>query len=300
MKKSLYLLLILNLILINCQSQEVSDLKFIKNEAAKYLNDQGEISDKEYELFKENGKGFAITGLYNEIDLVNPKEGIYSIYRSSHHKIHFLLFQNKNVDILGLSDKEELYRSIKRVIEYSEEVDLCSEITRDYISRLITVFFKINRNPRIRYDSNCEYQKRFKSGSFSFNDLHLKLAEHLVDLKQLKSVDYYLDNPDFLILKELGYYYGLPEKNEKLNIGVYNFANYENQQPVKSFLLLDEGSYEIISINNRSQLLSSINRLISFAEENNYCYARTNDYVNILIKEYGYKRCLTQLTKELP
>lgn len=294
------LLVFFNLLFFSCQSQEFSQLNLIKNEAARFLNDEGDLSDKSYKSYINTGKGISINGIHNNLNKENPSEGIYSISISNHSRIHFLLFSKKDIQILSLSDRTHLSNSIGKVIEYSREKKLCKEITQDYISRLVTVYYTINKNLKTRLDRNCEFKSVSNKSEFSFLDLNLTLAEYLVDVEQLTGVEHYIDNPDFLIMKELGYYYGMPDASTKLNTGVYSFANYENENPIPSFLLMSRGDYDIVNVSNETNLIEGIGKLLSYAEENTICFEEINSNIISFTNEYYSESCLDNFKQKLP
>jgi len=74
---------------------------------------------------------------------------------TTHNKAYFVLVEKDSYHILNLSTRSGLEAAIETTLDFCEQNEICVDITNDYISRLVGVFYNINKNPENRRDVNC-------------------------------------------------------------------------------------------------------------------------------------------------
>lgn len=300
MKKIIFFLLIVLSMAVKSAAQNNNELKLFENELAELLYKKGDINEERYESIKEKGFGEAILGIYNVIDPKNLKEGIYSFSWGPHSLVYFLIYENKKVRLLDISSQKNLLRSIKGVIEFSDKNEYCSEIINKYISTLVGVYYSINKNLNTRLDVNCEFEKRPIKSYYSISQIQINLAEYLVGRKEIKDLQTYLDNPEILLLENTGIYYGIPSKDEALDVGIYYFFNIEKSQPKYYYLLINRDSYEIINLNKKDGLYEGISEILKFGNANKFCHKIMQMIIRELIENHYNNKCLDVATEKLP
>lgn len=298
MRTVVYVLLLISV--LNCQGQTKTELEVVQEKITDLLFEKGLIKKDEFQRAIKNRSFVNIQGLYNSIDSENFKDGIYSFSEGTHSVVYFFIYENGRIKILDLSSQIGLAESIKSLLEFSSRRDFCIEIVDDYLSRLIGVHYSINRNLKSRLDVNCEWEKLSNKSSYNFNQLHLVLAEYLLEKGEIKDIEYYLNNSDYLLLEKTGIYYGMPKDNELLDVGIYSFSNIESYSEQKYYLLIFEGGYKILSIDSKEDLFNSINKILIFGEENDYCHKRIIPILQYLIGKHYSKKCMDNFTLALP
>ncbi len=155
MNKRIFILVFFTII-VSCKSQKATKLKGVENYVSKFLLKKGDLSKLNYEKAKKTGVGVSVYGLYNKVDSVNLKDGVYGFSKGmSHSRVYFLIYRNKEVKILDTSSQKALTNSIKEFLDFAEEKGYCVNIINDYIRRFINSYFIINKHPNIREDNNC-------------------------------------------------------------------------------------------------------------------------------------------------
>lgn len=144
---------------ISCKSQVSDKLTFdtLKIELINFLSSKNELDKSRAEKLKKGENSFNLNGLFNnrhDGELIN---GLYSFsIFSSHSKGYFVIVENNSFTILDLSSREGLDKAIKDVLDFSERSKYCVSISSDIVSRLIIVYYNINKNPLAGFDLNCE------------------------------------------------------------------------------------------------------------------------------------------------
>jgi|SRR5699024_5107334 len=84
--------------------------------------------------------------------------GMYAFGANWTHSLSFFVLVDKNstIEILDISTKKRVMESIEKVLDFGERNNFCSEIIRDYVNRVVGVYYNINKHPRTRRDPNCE------------------------------------------------------------------------------------------------------------------------------------------------
>jgi len=235
----------------------------------------------------------------NKVDK-NLKSGIYVFNNGSTHSLSFfVIVDNNSFSILDISTLQGLKDSIARTLKFATEQKYCVEITQDYICRLIGVHYRINKNPRGRNDKNCEFELKLRKSTYDLNALKLKLAEFLVEKKELNDIDQYFKYSDFLLVSKMDIYYGV-EKEKKVECGVYTFAYLENDEQNFYYAIVNEDWVEIFSLESSENLYIGINKVLDFAESHNYCHSKTGQIIEQLIGIKYSESCFDNPTFELP
>ena len=134
---------------ISCKSQVSDKLTFdtLKIELINFLSSKNELDKSRAEKLKKGESSFNLNGLFNnrhDGELIN---GLYSFsIFSSHSKGYFVIVENNSFTILDLSSREGLDKAIKDVLDFSERSKYCVSISSDIVSRLIIVYYNINKN----------------------------------------------------------------------------------------------------------------------------------------------------------
>lgn len=145
-------------IFMSCKSQIVNELTYdsLKIKLVDFLQNQNEIDSLRAEKLKSGEHTFNLRGLFNnrmDKKLIN---GVYAFSSlSSNSKAYFVIIESNSFTILDLSTRVGLDKAIKDVLDFSERSKYCVAISSEIVSRLVTVYYNINKNPLNRSDINC-------------------------------------------------------------------------------------------------------------------------------------------------
>ena len=235
----------------------------------------------------------------NKVDK-NLKSGIYVFNNGSNHSLSFfLIIENNSYNILDISTLQGLKKSIASTLEFANRQNYCSEITKDYISRLIGVHYNVNRNPRNIGDGNCEFEKMPTKSTFNLNSMNLKLAEFLLEKNELNDIDQYFNNSDYLLVAKMGVYYGI-DKIKKVECGIYTFSYLENEESNFYYAIVNEDWIDFFGLESSINLTDGINKILDFAENHDYCHLKTGQIIEQLIGIKYSESCFDNPTFELP
>ncbi len=300
MKRLIFIYLLLMSMSISCQEHVGNEFKSIKEAAHDFFLEKEDFNKYLYDRYIKNGEGASIYGIHNKIDTLKIQDGIYWFTLGSHFKKHFLIYDNKDVEILDISSKKELKNSIKKTLEYSVKKDFCVQIINDYISRLIHTHYTVNKNPRTLLDVNCKLRSSPIVSPFNLKQLKIDLAEHLVNMNEIESINYFIKYPEFFIINNIEMYYGLSD-DENINNGIYYFLNIEKENPKYFYVLINKGNYEIFDIDSFDNLNIVINKVLDLGDENKLCHERIKLIVQNLIDRYFSNSCFDDnLNVKLP
>lgn len=156
--KHLFWIIIL-LFSLTATGQTESKITFqsIKDNLINFLIFKGDIWENDIKDIKDGKYNINFSGIHNNYKKENLINGIYSFSAPiTHTKAYFVIIENNNHFILDISTRDGLDTAISNTLDFCERNKYCSDITEDYISRLIGVYYKINKNPINRFDKNCE------------------------------------------------------------------------------------------------------------------------------------------------
>lgn len=292
MRKVLLLIILLASNFSFCQETEKLTVESLKLELAEFLMEKNQI--------RSNDKRVSLRGIHkNRVD-ENLKNGIYVFNNGSTHNLSFfVIVDNNSFSILDISTTQGLKDSIETTLKFAKSQKYCTEITQDYISRLIGVHYRINKNPRRRNDKNCEFELKPRKSTYDLNALKLRLAEFLVERKEINDIDQYFKYSDFLLVSKMDIYYGV-DKEKKVECGIYTFAYIENDEPNFYYAIVNEDWIEIFSLESSENLTNGINKVLDFAENHNYCHSKTGQIIEQLIGMKYLESCFDNPTFELP
>lgn len=164
MKKTVLILTLLFSIVGSCQQNELLTKENLKLELVNFLVKKQLL--KNINEYNEDKRVVNLRGIHKNKVEDNLRTGIYAFsLNRTHNKAFFVIVDGNSYTILDLTSKEELLVSIKNTINFCEKQKYCVTITNDYVSRLIGVFYNINKNPNNRGDINC------KTGVINTDDL---------------------------------------------------------------------------------------------------------------------------------
>lgn len=145
------------------QSTKLITVKSIENELRDFLIEKGDIDKNKIEDFNSGKLGLIVIGLINGSVKEELLDGFYSFsLLQSHTRVYFLIIEKENYTILDLSSRDGLETSIKNTLDFCERNKYCSDLSKEYISRMITMYYKVNKNPIHKIDINCETKIRVK------------------------------------------------------------------------------------------------------------------------------------------
>lgn len=156
-KVSLIILALIVSLSSSCQSTKNMTEEVIKSKLADFLIKKEGLNDKDIEDIKKGKLGISLLGLFNPFKKNELNDGIYSFSLSrTHVKVYFLIIEKEDYIILDISTREGLDLSLKNTLDFCERKKYCSDITEEYVSRMIIMYYKVNKNPINKIDPNCE------------------------------------------------------------------------------------------------------------------------------------------------
>ncbi|WP_040282664.1 hypothetical protein [Psychroserpens damuponensis] len=276
-----------------CQETEKLTVERLKLELAEFLLEKKSI--------KSIDQHINFYGIHkNKID-EKLKNGIYVFNNaSSHNRSFFVIVEDNSFSILDISTLQGLKDSIAKTLEFANKQKYCTEIIQDYISRLVNVHFRVNRNPTSQLNKNCEFELKPTKSTYELKSLRLKLAEFLVKQNEIENIEYYYEYDLFLMVRTFEIYYGI-DKKENIDCGVYSFEflNEEYDQN-RYYVIVNEDWLEIFEIESSGSLSDGINKILDFAESHKYCHLKTGQIIEQLIGKKYSESCFDNPTFELP
>ena len=141
----------------SCQTTRPISYKSIKSNLIDFLVKKGDIKEHQKHDIQNGTYNLLFIGIYNNYQNENLIDGIYSFSAPiSHTKSYFLIIDKSNYTILDISTREGLDIAIKNTLDFCEKQKYCSDITEDYISRILVVYYQKNKNVHAGIDVNCE------------------------------------------------------------------------------------------------------------------------------------------------
>lgn len=282
MKTIIYFLIFFILFFSSCVSQKNKELLSIEKKISKYY-----IEKRTEKGFNEPEKIITIYSIYHEIDSSKVKDGVYKCFNRLNSNFDFFIYENKKIDILELSNINDLTKSVQKLIQFSIKHGYCNDIINSYIKQMMSIYYKINNN-RIRQDLNCEFAPVSMKSKFKYREIKPKLIQFLIENKQTINDNIFDDVNENLIYRKLDMYYGLPNEDEKLDIGIYLFLNSEKELK-PNYIFISETDYEIMSVSEN--VYDLVERAILFGERNKLCYEKTNSIISDIIDFSNNTNC---------
>ena len=157
MKKNVFLVILLSSLFSNSQNINSITYKELSVNLIDFLLQKKELNESTAAKLKTGEFTFNLRGAINNYKKENLINGIYAFSSfSSHKRAYFVIVEDKNYIILDLSTREGVDKAIKEVLDFSERQKYCYEITSDYISNIIRIYYNKNKNLLAGMDTNCE------------------------------------------------------------------------------------------------------------------------------------------------
>ena len=144
----------------SCKIQKTENLTFdtLSSDLITFLYKKKEINYERSEKLKSKEYSFNLRGLFNNKSKGELINGIYAFSSfNSHGRAYFVIVNNNDYTILDISTRKGLDTSIKNVLDFCEKERYCVDITNQCITSIISVYYKINKNPLNKIDVNCEH-----------------------------------------------------------------------------------------------------------------------------------------------
>lgn len=160
MRKILTCILIISFFCCKSQNLKTNSFEALKIELINFLEKKGDINTEKAVKFKKGDHTFNLRGVINNTmsgELIN---GMYAFSSFMPHKpAYFVLVEEDKFEIIDISTRNNLDLSIKNTLDFCERNKYCVDITEEYITILISVFYNINNNLQDQFnrrtDINC-------------------------------------------------------------------------------------------------------------------------------------------------
>ncbi len=163
MKTKLITIILGILFFNNSNSQNQITQTQIKNDLAEYIYKDRINMPESFKNLDGIKKRLKIYGCYNYKIDESLKNGVYGFSTFDFHtRTYFFIVENDKYQILNLSTRQDLDKSIKEIFDFCERQNYCHEIALDYISNITRKFYMINKNPINRPETHCETSKKDK------------------------------------------------------------------------------------------------------------------------------------------
>lgn len=140
----------------SCQTTKNLSFQSIEKELTDFLIRNNDIQNFELEGYQSGKTHIKISGIHNEYSGGDLKDGIYAFYQGrTHARSYFVIIEKEKFVILDISTRKGLEEAIKNTLDFCERNRYCEQITNDYVSRLIRVYYNKNINPSDSIDRNC-------------------------------------------------------------------------------------------------------------------------------------------------
>ncbi|WP_296145833.1 hypothetical protein [uncultured Flavobacterium sp.] len=143
----------------NCYTQTLDKLpkKMIINELSDYIYRNSDYLPSNIYTLKEIRKNILLFGMFHYKTEENLINGLYGFSMPhSHARVYYLIIEGNKYKILDVSTRTNLDTSLKELLDFCERQKFCFEITIEYMNRITSAFYRINKNPYKGMDINCE------------------------------------------------------------------------------------------------------------------------------------------------
>lgn len=136
----------------------------VKIKLVDFLLEKNEIDTERAIKYKNGNYSFFFAGVINDYKQKELKEGIYMFGTLiSHTRVYFLIVKDNKYEILDLTTRGDLDNAIVKILNFCEEKHICVDIKNEYINRIVSVYYNINRFVNNEFDVDCydfEEQKK--------------------------------------------------------------------------------------------------------------------------------------------
>ncbi|WP_431107683.1 hypothetical protein [Winogradskyella poriferorum] len=280
------------------QNKELT-LDSLKLELAKFLVKKKQL--KNLELYTEKKQGLNFRGIHNFSTVEKLENGIYTFSNfSSHRLVFFLIVEDNTFHILDVFSIDDLKVSVDKTLEFCLKQKYCTEIISDYITRLFRAHYTENMTWK-RNDSGCKFERKRTKSVFNLMKLKIKLANYFLNQKVIENI-----NTDYLyesiFVEDLySMYYGVDEEKE-IDCGIYSFLYLHDDDYSENvyYVIVNEDWIEFIAIDSKQEISKSIQMIIDFSVNHKYCYLKTTQIIDKLLKMRETNSCLKNAAFKLP
>lgn len=119
MKSILSIIIILFMTPLFAQSSCKITFETLRHDLTGYLIQNGEIHDSETDFYLRGERTIRISGFFNELSEGEVKDGVYAFFlKRTMAKGYFLIVEKNHYQILDLTTREGLEKSIKDVLDF--------------------------------------------------------------------------------------------------------------------------------------------------------------------------------------
>lgn len=130
-----------------------------------FLFERNEVDKRSAVEYKRGNYTFYFVGVINDYMEDELKDGIYEFGTlASHTRVYFVTINEGKYEILDLKNREDLNRTLLRVLDFCEEKRLCVDIIKEYTQRVLHVYYNVNRFVDNEFDIDCyDYEEQKKN-----------------------------------------------------------------------------------------------------------------------------------------
>lgn len=305
MRLKYILLLLISLNFLMCNSQKNNELESLKKKITIVLTEYDNFYNNDLRKIKLSKYKFNINGFYNKVNKNNLKDGIYQLSFGNHLPIHYFIYEKNEVTLLYLNSSNEFLKSVKLLTKYAIKKQYCREIFSNYMLKIIYTYFELNNN--LENNNNCQFDKKLKKSIYSLDDLKFSLAEFLVRNKEIISIEDYYKDIEGIIVNNTGLYYGISNKDKKVDIGIYYVTNILNDNVNIKLIILYENKFKVL-INNiertnykNGNYIEVLSEFLIFSKKNNICSKKVIFlFEDIFQKHFKNDSCFKKIMINLP
>jgi hypothetical protein len=139
------------------QGDTILTFNKLEKELTNYLIETGEVYEPDVKYYISGERSIRISGFHNNLSKGSVKNGVYSFFlKRTMARGYFFIVDNNQYKILNITTREGLDESIKEVLDFCDKYKYCVEISKEYVMRLVEVYYNFNKWPNQRRDLNCE------------------------------------------------------------------------------------------------------------------------------------------------
>lgn len=154
MIKFLFLLFTVSLA---AQTKDSLTFEKLKVGVHEYLKENDELYKMESALRPNKKVNISVIGAANLIQQGSVLDGLYGFsINTTLAKAYFLIVDGNVYKILDITTRDKLDTSIKELLDFCDKKKYCETIISNYVSRLVGVYYNINKWQGQTRDLNCE------------------------------------------------------------------------------------------------------------------------------------------------
>jgi len=155
--KKILVTIILFVCATSCQTVKNINSKDLEKVLLDFLIQNGDIHKLELDDYKSGKRDISIKGFFSNSKKEVLINGIYMFYQNkTHSKNYYVIVENGKNIILNISSRQGLDLAIKDVLDFCDRNKICADITEEYVNRMVSMYYRKNKNPMAGIDVNCE------------------------------------------------------------------------------------------------------------------------------------------------